>query len=134
VNLYGSEGRARHRAWRRVSGYFAQAGGVREEKTAEHVSPVQGTGGRRYHEGADGSRADVPLRDGRESRGGGHGGEEAAGIDLGGGGRGGGGVARGESIGRQFAVGFAGVWAARGIGGGAACEANVGADDRRRAG
>ena len=40
VDLYGSARRARDAAWWGVPGYFAQAGGVREEKIAEHVSPV----------------------------------------------------------------------------------------------
>ena len=55
-----------------------------KKKAAEHVSPVQGTGGRRYHQGADGSWADVPLRDGRDSRGCGDGAEHLAGIVRGG--------------------------------------------------
>ena len=36
------------------------------QEAAEHVPPVPGAGRRRHHEGADGSRADVPLRHGRD--------------------------------------------------------------------
>ena len=32
---------------------------------AVHAPPVQGAGGRGHHQGADGDRADLPLRDGR---------------------------------------------------------------------
>ena len=39
-----------------------------EEKAAQHVSPVQGTGQRRHHQAADGSRADHPLCHGRRAR------------------------------------------------------------------
>src|SRR5260370_7036702 len=91
VDLYGSERGTRDGARRSVFGYFAQAGGIREEEIAEHVPPVQGAGGRGHHKGADGSGADVPLYDGRDSRGGGDGAELAAGTVCGGGsGRGGG--------------------------------------------
>ena len=69
LDLHRSEGRPRHAARRRVSGHLAQARRVREAEAAEHVPPVQGTGGRGYHQGADGSRADLPLHDGRNSRG-----------------------------------------------------------------
>ena len=69
LDLHRSQGRTRHSAWWRVPRYFAQARRIREAQAAQHVSPVQGTCGRGHHEGADGSRPDVPLRDGRNSRG-----------------------------------------------------------------
>ena len=51
-----------------------------KKKAAEHVSPVQGTGGRGYHERSDGSRSDVPLRDGRNPRGRGDGASSLPGL------------------------------------------------------
>jgi succinate dehydrogenase / fumarate reductase flavoprotein subunit len=38
------------------------------KRLPSHVSPVQGAGERRHHQGADGSRPDLPLRDGRRAR------------------------------------------------------------------
>ena len=100
--------RPRFAARRRVLGYrFAAAGGGDQEEAAEHVSPVQGTGGRGYHDRPDGSRADVPLHDGRRARG-----CRDAGIDgarLVRGRRSRRRHAWGESAGRQFAVGSVGV-------------------------
>ena len=64
----GDSRRPRVAAWGRVSRYrVAAEGGGHQEEAAEHVSPVQGAGGCRYHDGADGSRADVPLHDGRRA-------------------------------------------------------------------
>ena len=39
-----------------------------QAEAAEHVSPVQGAGRRRHHEGADGSRPDDALHHGRRAR------------------------------------------------------------------
>ena len=102
-------------AWRRVPRYLAQAGRIREAQAAEHVSPVQGTGGRGHHQRADGSRTDVSLRDGRHPRGRGDGADLSAGTVRGG--RSSGRLARREPAGRQFAFRFAGVRPARGAGG-----------------
>src|SRR4029077_13534400 len=107
VHLYGSERRAWDGARRSLSGYFSQAGGVREKEIAEHVPPVQGIGGRGYHQGADGSGADVPLHDGWNPSGGGYGAKLAAGTVCGG--RSGGGAAWCEPVGGKFAFGLAGV-------------------------
>ena len=61
--------RPRHAARRRVSRYrLAPHARGDQEEAAQHVSPVQGAGRRRYHDGADGSRPDVPLHDGRRAR------------------------------------------------------------------
>src|SRR6267154_2252571 len=105
---------------RRVFGYFAQAGGVREEEIAEHVSPVQRVGGRGHHCRANGSWTDVALHDGRNSCGGGDGAEFAARLVCGG--RGGGGFAWRESAGRELAFGFAGLWATSWAGCGSTCQ------------
>ena len=43
--------------------------GAHQAQAAEHVSPVQGAGRPRHHEGADGSRSDDALHHGRHSRG-----------------------------------------------------------------
>ena len=43
--------------------------GPHQAQAAEHVPPVQGAGGPRHHEGADGGRPDHPLRHGRHPRG-----------------------------------------------------------------
>ncbi len=61
--------RPRLAARRRVPGYrLASHGRGHQEEAAQHVSPVQGAGGRGHHDGADGSRPDVPLHDGRRPR------------------------------------------------------------------
>ena len=39
--------------------------GAHQAEAPEHVSPVQGAGRPRHHQGADGSRSDDALRDGR---------------------------------------------------------------------
>ncbi len=69
------QGRPRISAWRRLSRHRLDQGedqglrGAHQAQAAEHVSPVQGAGRPRHHEGADGSRADHALRDGRHPRG-----------------------------------------------------------------
>ena len=120
ADLHRSERRPRHRARRRVSRHFAQACGVREEKAAEHVSPVQGTGGCGHHQGADGSWPDLSLHDGRNSRGSGNRSYHVAGIVCGR--RSCGRIAWRKSPGRKFAFGFIGVWTAGGTCGGRARE------------
>ena len=45
-----------------------RVGRLHPEAPAVDVPPVQGAGGRRHHEGADGGRADLPLHDGRRAR------------------------------------------------------------------
>ena len=47
---------------------------VHPAAAAVHVPPVHGAGGRGHHQGADGDRADLPLRDGRRRGRPGHGG------------------------------------------------------------
>ena len=113
-SIYTEVKEGRGTARRRVPRHFAQAGRIREAEAAQHVPPVQGTGGRGHHEGAHGSRADLPLHDGRNSRGGGDGAIVGSGTICRG--RGGRWIAWRESPGRELALGFAGVWQARGIG------------------
>src|SRR5256885_13315476 len=126
VDLYRSQRGARYGARRRVPGHFAQARGVREEKIAEHVSPVQGAGGRRHHQRPHGSGANVPLRDGRNSRRRGERAEHVAWALRGRGSRRG--AAWRESLGRKLAVRFVGLWTARGLGRRAAREASWGGE------
>ena len=104
-----SEGRPRQPARRRVSGYrldqgkASERGRAHQEEAAQHVSPVQAARRYRHHEGADGDRPDHALHDGRRA-----GGCRYADV-----GRAGlvrrrrmrRGIARGQSIGRKFAVG-----------------------------
>ena len=64
----------RQPARRRVSRHRVDQGSRRgrrrshQAQAAEHVSPVQAAGGHRHHRGADGSRTDDALRDGRDPR------------------------------------------------------------------
>ena len=53
------------------------AAGAHPEEAAEHVPPVQGAGGHRHHEGADGGRPDDALHDGRRA-----GGRRHADVDV----------------------------------------------------
>ncbi|CAK7281267.1 Succinate dehydrogenase flavoprotein subunit [Streptomyces misionensis JCM 4497] len=91
----------------------ADAGGGDPAAAAVHVPPVQGAGGRRHHGGADGGRADLPLRDGRCRRRLGHGGG-ARGAGAVRGRRGGGRHARLQPARRELPVGPAGVRSPRG--------------------
>jgi succinate dehydrogenase / fumarate reductase flavoprotein subunit len=60
------QGRARNRARRCLPRHLhAPASRLHPQAAALDVPPVQGAGGRRHHEGADGGRADLPLHHGR---------------------------------------------------------------------
>ena len=60
------EGRPRHPARRGVPGRVHPAAGRGDQAPAAvDAPPVQGAGRRRHHQGADGGRPDLPLRDGR---------------------------------------------------------------------
>ena len=60
------QGRPRHPARRRVPRHRVAADARGDQAAAAvDVPPVQGAGRRRHHQGADGSRAHLPLRDGR---------------------------------------------------------------------
>ena len=62
----GGQGRPRVTARRRVPGHRVPAAGRGDPAPAAvHVSPVQGAGRRRHHQGADGGRPGPALRDGR---------------------------------------------------------------------
>ena len=69
------QGGARLSARRRVPRHRLDQGeaqglrGAHQAQAAEHVPPVQGAGGPRHHEGADGGRADHALHHGRHPRG-----------------------------------------------------------------
>jgi succinate dehydrogenase / fumarate reductase flavoprotein subunit len=68
------QGRPRQSAWRRVSrhrldqGKASRRGGAHQAQAAQHVPPVHPARESRHHEGADGGRADHPLRHGRRPR------------------------------------------------------------------
>ena len=60
------QGRPRHPARRRLPRHRLPAAGRGDPQAAAvDVPPVQGAGRRRHHQGADGGRPDLPLRDGR---------------------------------------------------------------------
>ena len=65
-----SEGRGSP-ARRRLPRHRLRAAAPRsiQQKLPGDVPPVQGAGGRRHHQGADGGRPDLPLHDGRRPRG-----------------------------------------------------------------
>ena len=66
VDQLRDQGRPRLSPRRRVPGRVDPDAGRRDHAAAAvHAPPVQGTGRRGHHQGADGSRADLPLRDGR---------------------------------------------------------------------
>ena len=62
----GGPGHARTAACSSTSARGAPADYI-TQAAAVHVPPVQGAGGRRHHQGADGGRPDLPLRDGRRA-------------------------------------------------------------------
>ncbi len=112
VDLHRGQRRPRHRTRRRIPGHLSQRCRVREEKTPQHVSPVQGTRRRGHYQGSDGSGPHLPLRDGRHSRGRGnsavHGARPIRGRRS-----------RRRSSWREsprweFALGFIGLWPSRG--------------------
>ena len=60
------QGRPRHPGRRRLPRHRLPAAGRGDPQAAAvDVPPVQGAGRRRHHQGADGGRPDLPLRDGR---------------------------------------------------------------------
>ena len=70
------QGGPRHPARRGVPGRLHPAAGRGDQAPAAvDAPPVQGAGRRRHHQGADGGRPDLPLRDGRRRGGPGHRGE-----------------------------------------------------------
>ena len=108
VDQLRGQGGPRVAARRGLPGHRVPAAGrVHPAAAAVHVPPVQGAGRRRHHQGADGDRPDLPLRDGRGRGGPGHRGRLGARPV-----RGGRGVrrhARVEPAGRQLPVRPAGL-------------------------
>ena len=73
VDQLRGQGGPRLAARRGLPGHRVPAAGrVHPEAAAVHVPPVQGAGRRGHHQGADGDRPDLPLRDGRGRGGPGH--------------------------------------------------------------
>ena len=73
VDQLRGQGGPRVAARRGLPGHRVPAAGrLHPAAAAVHVPPVQGTGRRGHHQGADGDRPDLPLRDGRGGGGPGH--------------------------------------------------------------
>ena len=122
-DLYGSTRGPWHGTWRSLSRYLAKARRLCEEKAAQHVSPIQGTRRCRHHQGADGSGTNLPLHDGRHSRGCGNREVIRAGTVCRW--RGGSGAAWRQPAGRQFSFGPARLRPPGGVGSRRARETNI---------